>query len=192
MPMAPMFGPYQPIPAAPEAGAGASNTLNIAIDHTVPSQWCWAAVASAIGNFYGNPKSPCEVATACLDSDCCNPPVTSDSDSRNTDWGLDQPLATVGQTLPHTDGALSLADTFAEIHSQRPVCCHIQWPPGSTPPGHYMIVVGCNPAAGTVDVRDNRYGDKNDLSYTTLVTVYGGPAGPKGSWDVTYKTSTPH
>jgi Papain-like cysteine protease AvrRpt2 len=190
--MAPMFGPFQPIPAAPAAaGGGAPNALNVSVDHTVPSNWCWAAVASAIGNFYNRPKSPCEVATESLGTDCCNPPVARGSDPRNTDWGLDQPLASVGQTLPHTDGPLSPTDILTEITDQHPICCHILWPDGSTPPGHYIIVVGCNPAAGTVDVRDNRYGDKNGLPYITLVTAYGSPSGPKGSWDVTYKTSTP-
>lgn len=185
--LASFLGPFHSVQGAAGAPGTAVKKLAMSIEHAVPSNWCWAAVASAIANFYGGSTSPCEIATKCLKKgDCCTPPTTNE-DPRNSEAGIAGALIAIGQTGDNSPW-LQFDDLVDEIKSQHPVCCHIEWPSGSVPSGHFLIVVGVDEAAKTVDVLDNQFGDKDGMPYDQLRNGY---LNGVGEWGATFLTRKP-
>lgn len=116
--------------------------LPLTMEPQAQTNWCWAAVASSVGNFLQdeNPAgnlSQCEVAAAVLaGKDCCNDP-----DSCNVDKLLEDALNAVG----HMNGQpFSGPTTFDSVKT-------LTSPPYSVPigvrvaigaDGHFLLIVG--------------------------------------------------
>jgi len=184
-----LLGPLHSIgPAAKPSAGSPAQPLELSVDHSAPSNWCWAAVAAAISTYYKKPIEACQIADMCLKDvgECC-PPPTDPKDRRNKEAGIAGALIKIGQT-GEPSGWLEFPDLVEEIKNLQPVCIHIQWPTGSVPAGHFLVVVGVNEAMQTVAVRDNRFGDNDDLPYETLRKGYHEGI---GEWDGSYKTAMP-
>lgn len=104
------------------------------IQHQQESEWCWAAVAATIDQYF-NPLSPlrqCDVATRVLGSDNCSNPI-------NEPAILGDAVQVVNPQRVNLERALNFDELRREIDAGRPVCCAIEWTGGG---GHAVVVTG--------------------------------------------------
>lgn len=183
------LGPLSPVPQAAEAiapkgfavggaGPGESNALPFAMQTQLEANWCWAATTSSVSGFFdaNSQWTQCNVASACLQSDCCAAP-----DPCNLQYTLDAPLTQTGnlQGTPFS-GSDTTNGLQSEIDQGRPVCCHISWSEGG---GHFVAISGYDWTIGDVFVEDPLYGPWAG-PYSTFISSYRG----SGQWDYTYYT----
>jgi hypothetical protein len=179
------LGPLQPLPRAvsPLGGAaivgpGRSKNLQFTMQSQQGNNWCWAATASSVSSFFdpNSSWSQCQVASACLSSQCCASPTPCD-----VQFTLDGPLQQTGnlQGSP-LQGSDTRGNVHAEIDNDRPVCCHIAWSGGT---GHFVAVSGYDSNTDDVLIDDPLYG-RSTVPYISFVSAYRG----SGSWDFTYYT----
>ncbi len=192
MPTASFLGPFVDIAnvqTAPAVG-NAPRVLKFTMQAQQQDYWCWAAVASSICAFYpppnGTPAKPqCEIATTFLGIPCClNPlPAPSADWPGNEEFSLEVPLDQFGHLAqPKIGGALDFPSIIREIDAERPVCCHVDWGGGSD--GHFVVIVGYNPANQEIVVRDPSHTPVHgSLRYVGRATF------PGGAWNETYLTS---
>ncbi|MFF8955626.1 papain-like cysteine protease family protein [Streptomyces sp. NPDC014894] len=154
--------------------------LPFTMQQQTKSNWCWAAVASSVADFYGNAGgwTQCTVADAHLGrGDCCGSPA---GDPCNVPSVLDAPLSIVGRFSQMFGFAVSSADVVTEIADSRPVCLRVQWTDGS---GHFLTVTGYAEEAPVTFVDDPIYGPAAYLD-SALRTAYQG----SGTWTHSYYT----
>lgn len=96
------------------------------------ANWCWAAVAASITEYY-----------ASIDH---TPVSTQEELASHYVEGDDSPadLATVLDDLGHRDGspaggAMLFPDILSNIRASRPICCKIVYDSGD----HYVVIAGC-------------------------------------------------
>ncbi len=181
--------------AAPGVAAGQfSNPLNASIEHEVPSNWCWAAVTSAIVSFYASSRqigqvlSPCQVATNCWAGYQCCPAPTDSHDPRNKPFGLEGALNGASADFSYLAGDaiagnIDFDSVAAEIDGGRPVCALISWDGDTSGVGHYILIVGYVRDGQKLYVLDNENGDGLWL-FKTVCKGYH----TNGTWDTTFKT----
>jgi Papain-like cysteine protease AvrRpt2 len=187
MAAAQFLAPFQPVPAGAAAPAiGYPPPLDVTMPRPKPTQWCWAATASAVWTYYaargsGKVQTPCEIASKWLSTSCC-PEPTDPNDHRNKPSDLQSALGMHLSGNP-AFGTISFQQIKTEIDARRPVCCLIHWHGGPGQDNHYNMIVGYHPATQDVEIRDCQY-DTTTLPYTSLCKTYQGT----GTWDQTYLT----
>jgi hypothetical protein len=158
---------------------GGAQLLQLDMRHSLEDNWCWAAVAVSVCAFYspGSTLSQCQVASSCLNLECC-------TDAKPCDVPFDL-AAALAESLNLAEQpsqvALSFRDLAAQIDLGKPVCCHISWDDGRT--GHFNALAGYDPTNQDVDVRDPLY-ESNTLPFEKFVNSYR----HNGKWDGTYLT----
>jgi hypothetical protein len=180
------LGPFQDVPAGPPSGtASRQNELaSFLMQPQEHSEWCWAAVAASVSDFYAQvsgtaKESQCAIASRCLTYQCC-PPLPPGWNG-NTFWALENALGAHLAQGP-IDGPLSFSDIVTEIDAKRPVCCRISF---DGVDGHFNAIVGYDDTDDEeVIIRDPLYTNTNSrFPYATFVKNYQG-----GSWDNSYRT----
>jgi len=146
-------------------------------------QWCWAAVAVSIGNFYGGHQwNQCSLVNSVLGcNNCCTDPCPG---CCNIPWRLERALITVGHLSAVESGAKSYLITRAEIDSERPLCARIGWDGGG---GHFVIIMGYlegNDGDEFLHIWDPKSG-KSIVTMDEFTRRYKGT----GSWTHSYFTS---
>lgn len=174
--------------ASPTAGTPGANILDVTIQPQSQSNWCWAAVAASVSDYYakrGGPaaQSQCQLATTFLNAACCLDPMPPpDTDwPGNKEFSLDLPLSTLGLLAgSKVSSAASFPAIRQEVSAGRPIGCHISWSSGD---GHFVCIIGVDEALKEVVVRDPA-GLLTEGSYpfSDAATF------PGGVWDETYFT----
>jgi hypothetical protein len=150
--------------------------------------WCWAAVAAAVGNFYGTGSwRQCQVAVASIPNfpnhpsgtfDCC-----ANAGPCNIYGFLDVALTSTSSFASKQSTAAALSDVQREIGAGQPVGLRLQWQDGS---GHFIALRGWSTDAGGtqwIDVADPQTG----LSVQRL-SGFPGSYRTGGTWTHTYFT----
>lgn len=189
-------------PRPAQAAAGQlpeSKRLAVKMPTNQPSNWCWAATASAVACYYaglgmGTARSPAEIAAEWLRENCDPPPQEKD-DPRNRRLAIVGPLGEYYREADDRYHPLPFDAVVGEIHRGHPICCRVSWSDNDPAhsDGHYMMVVGYHQTNCTVDVADCQFGDAT-VAYDTFCTAYR--PDPQhmalvGSWDETYLTQPP-
>jgi Papain-like cysteine protease AvrRpt2 len=146
------------------------------------TEWCWAAVASAISQCFGGTLSQTDVAVAVVGPFCRTQPK---SDSCNSEQELDVALGKTGNLARASRGTCLPSDVEQEvIQSQHPLCCRIQWSGVNAGKAHFVAIAGYDSATQEVCVADPRDGSYHWLQMSDLANAYDGD----GRWDATYWT----
>lgn len=179
------------------------------------SNWCWAAVASSISNyFYPNAQPPltqCDLAYRTYRyrgspvvslSDCCDTPCSDDDPTQAWNASID-PMG-IGDPLwvarvvsseneqPLASSATTDAMILDALDRHAPVCAIIDWGGGAC---HVVAIVGAGQGAGGVQnyvVSDPKTTAVHIVSRQQLETAYQSlDRGPSGRWEWTYFTERP-
>jgi hypothetical protein len=142
------------------------------------SRWCWAAVSSAVDQYYSPLAflSQCEVASEVL----VQPDVCNDPDAYDDSGALEVGLNVIGR-YDHVDpeGTKMTFDALqTEIDAGRPVCVCIQWDGSQN--AHFVALCGYSEWSGglrLVDVADPFYPDSTQNFDAFPLSYHGG-----GSW----------
>jgi len=164
-----------------------SRALPLVMQIQEKSQWCWAAVASSIKDFYATgAMAQCAIASAELGLACC--PTASAAPGCNVPWYLDRALRRVGHLDRMTFTSESFATVQLEVNGGRPLCARIAW---SGSGAHFVGLGGWSlDHIGTqyIDVHDPFYGFTT-ATYTSFLTSYRAPG---DTWTHSYfTTATP-
>jgi hypothetical protein len=179
------LSPTGPSPApggAPPAGGHAARTLTFAMQSQQQLNWCWAAVAVSVAQFY-LPASPwsqqCDVAGHELTKSCCPPGSNAACD---IPWYLDLALQRVGHLNTWAAGPVPAATIQGEIDADRPLGTRIAWNTGG---GHFVVLSGySSPAAGHFVTVEDPFWGQSILPLAMFQTAYQGT----GSWSHAYLT----
>jgi hypothetical protein len=171
--------------------AGGAKVLAFAMQDQKQINWCWAAVAASVGDFFaGQPTwDQCTIANEeLMRTDCC-------------DGGATGPCNVYGYLASSLNRvhclkswAISQRAVFAavcdEIDSGRPVCLRVAWRGGGA---HFVAITGYSdrdPSLARMRIEDPFY-PYHDIAWTDLLIVYA-PAGSfQGDWTDTYYTMAP-
>jgi hypothetical protein len=181
--------------------------LNLNMQPQQQTEWCWAATATSINNFY----LPASQLTQCWlvnvvfvvfwyqqmgvpapnTFDCCPDPGKC-----NIPWGLTLPLQLCGNNGQAFGGSDGYGATASQIDLGRLVCAQIYWSGGAS---HFIAIDGYTlvtaplrvggppePVLEILHVEDPAYGP-SDVSYTALQSSYKG----QGAWGWTFYTQPP-
>lgn len=159
-----------------------SATIAFNIQQQQETEWCWAAVAASIDQFFNAATtwSQCLLANNQLQqTSCCVNPSTSQC---NCPWYLDQALGAVGHLQSYVSAAAGFPDVQQQINQQDPLCARIAWANGG---GHFVVIYGYDDSTPTDDVlvADPWWG-VSQVPYSTFVSSYRG----NGSWSHSYCT----
>jgi Papain-like cysteine protease AvrRpt2 len=190
VPLASFLGPFvnvsPSIPSRNMAGAtgsgGQPNPLTFVMQSQQQTEWCWAATAASVADYYattsGAPsQSQCEIASTCLNFQCC-PPLPPGWNG-NRFLALEDALG-IHLAAGPTDSFLSFSDITNEIDAGRLVCCRIQWDNG-----HFNALIGYTNDIGQELVicdPEPSYGN-SVLPYKVFQSNYHG-----GKWNAAYLT----
>lgn len=148
------------------------------------TNWCWAAVSTAVDHYYNSssPNTQCSVANGTLGrNDCCG---VGASGPCNIPYFLNQALSNVGHLDFFTGSPYSFDKVVSEISSARPLCIRIGWAGGG---GHFLAVYGYFALfvfSERLTLADPIYGVQT-VNYTALFNdSYQG----SGTWTHTYET----
>lgn len=167
-------------PAVALAGAARPNPLRVRLEAQSLHYWCWAAVTSAIENFYGetNATSQCGVATRCLHRRCCPPGDDTPNNPLNVSYDLCTALDSNAVSSPVDQ--ISFADLQNQITAGRPVCCVIRWPTGDD---HVLLAAGYT-ATQDVWIDDPASPGLRSVAWNQFRQGYG----DGGKWIATVRT----
>jgi hypothetical protein len=131
--------------------------LNIGIQDQILGNWCWAAIASMLGRYYGtSDASQAEIAAQLLGIDCSR----LDSDiglrrSADAEMRLDAALK-IARCFGHWSAGKPLFDRIRfEINLGRPFAARIGWNAGAA---HYVLVHGYRNEGKRIIVVDPMHG----------------------------------
>ena len=163
------------IVAAPPLGV---TNLNVPLIKQEQTEWCWAACADMVSDFYGNAAvCQCEFANWLFGlSDCCSVPSSSLCNRPAEVTDVCGVYNAFGVQCASSSGTISLAALQYEIDQGRPIEAGLAWTGGG---GHAVLVYGYDDH-GKVHVHDPMYGQVA-IPYTDLVSAYG-----HGSWFWTF------
>jgi hypothetical protein len=171
--------------ASAVAGAPtASGMLPLAMQRQENDQWCWAAVASSVADFYGTgPTTQCAIAGSELGLVCC--PAQPPAIGCDVPWYLDRALQRVGHLHCMTFVSESFATVQREVNGGKPLGARIAW---SASGAHFVGLAGWSiDAMGTeyVDVHDPFYG----FTTSTYASFVAGYRSPGDAWTHSYFTA---
>jgi hypothetical protein len=185
----PQFLGFRPADlGAPGTAALASVALPFVMQHSELAEWCWAATASSLQAFYGDPgaRSQCEIASYYLGVAACPPgpdvPANPNNRPFNPATGLGGNLAAppIAGPIPATGPAIP--NLTGELAMRRPVAVVVQWATNATQ--HCVVVSGYDAASGDIMVCDPLFGQQYG-PYDVFLTSYP-PYG--GHWAATLLT----
>lgn len=163
--------------------------MTFAIETQEQKEWCWAAVAATVGQYFF-PQSPvrqCQIASEVVpgvNGTCCDSTHVSQCDQPAAlESALNALTNIVQQKLNKTssDAALSFSEVQSRIDSGLPVCVHISWEDGN---GHFVMISGyaiSSTSGNWVDVSDPALGT-SFTPYDEFTNSYLGI----GRWDASY------
>ena len=176
-------------PTRTQKKIAATNGSSFQIETQEKLNWCWAAVAATLSQYFfpDSPISQCEIAREVLHpqgGDCCG--AVSDCDrSAELKDALSAAGALTGQTI-HTRKLAGKPITFGAIRKQidsgHPVGVHIEW--YSEQRGHVVIISGYSldrSGEQWLDIADPYYQDAT-VPYAQFVSAYL----DAGEWRDTY------
>ena len=127
-----------------------SNPLNFPHEHQQHSEWCWAAVACMVADYYdgiggssssGNCQQCSIVCEALGRNDCCENTAFWVSNECNH-WGyLHESLYIVGHLNTCYAGMLSYSGIQDQINRCRPIGVRIWWDPRTEESGGHFIAI---------------------------------------------------
>jgi hypothetical protein len=183
----PGLGGVMAVVLGPTSASGRSGpSLPFQVETQEESNWCWAAISSAVDRYY-NPYSfltQCEVAAEMpgLQQNAC-----IDPEQNNAPEALQTALDVIGMgNTPKTLG-IDFKTLQSEIDAGRPVCARIEWTGGGA---HFVVLCGYQEwtrgvnTLATVDVADPFYPDSTRRFDDFPTSYHGG-----GVWSHTYLTN---
>lgn len=154
-----------------------------AIQKQLLPNWCWAAVTSSVGDFYGvGQKSQGQLANDCLkQTTCTNTPPGIGCDAP---FDTAEALRSVSHLNAVTPGPLLQTSVASEIAGKHPVGLGIYWPTSKV--GHAIVISAYAGAGDTASIT------VQDPAHATVSSVafkgFPGNAYPNASWSRTFTT----
>ena len=176
------FALVSPPPATPPTPSWAR--LNLAMQHQLQDNWCWAAVSTSVAGFFGVATwTQCSVVSEEVDDESCC--TNGSSSACNVPWRLDKALRRV-KALEKKSGGMpgDLRGVRREIDAGRPVCVRIGWSGGG---GHFIAIEGYRADDASVAVEDPWHGSSD----VPVAHFRNGRYQGTGSWTHTYYTKKP-
>jgi hypothetical protein len=133
--------------ARPGDDARGARILDLIVERQLRDKWCWAAVAAALGRYYGTRTLAQRDAAAAL--------LGVDGDDGNRYAMLDDALRLAGCFSHWSPGRPTYERICDEIDAGRPVCVRIQWRDGGS---HYVVLTGHDRRTGELYVQDPQHG----------------------------------
>ena len=166
--------------------APASIVKGFVMQHQQQHNWCWAAVAASIQNFFNPPASQvtqCQIATRAF------PNISGGCESGgkpNTACNLPNSLTTVLGAWHRLAAApilrpLSFSEIQRTIDAGFPIPLRIVWDDDPTT-AHVAVITGYIPGAIPRVQVDDPFYDRSVVDLQTLVSAYQGV----GMWERTY------
>ena len=146
------------------------------------TQWCWAACAASVGNYYNESKNytQCYIAYTSLKTkygsntpNCCVTPA-----SCNTPWNFVDPLEAVNSYGSNQQGQIDFEIIQEQIDKGRPIGTCVEWSGGGA---HFMMITGYN--GNNITIQDPQEGQES-IEYSSYTSKYGN----SGKWTWTYFT----
>ncbi|GIK82468.1 MAG: hypothetical protein BroJett024_35730 [Alphaproteobacteria bacterium] len=160
------------------------------------ANWCWAAVAASVADYYGRGAkfTQCVIANVELDrEDCCRPTGGLSIVPFDVPHVLGAPLYRIG-CAPNlgAERQAQLKEIRREIDGQRPVCARVIWTKGNTSRvaagAHFITIFGYLPGTDRLAIEDPWLAPSyQEISYKDLCNDYDG----RGIWTHTYFTRPP-
>jgi hypothetical protein len=150
------------------------------------SNWCWAAVAAAVGNHLrthavGARWEQCRIADHCLGSTtCCTGPTAADNVLHTLEDALAHVDCDPGQRVEDPNKPPQLARIGLHLAHGFPVCVRIRWNPPND--AHFVVITGCDVGLNTIDVFDPVHGASSGVDFETFPSTYR----DGGEWTDTY------
>jgi hypothetical protein len=180
----------------PSSGAD-TNAVSVeppfCVEHQDAGNWCWAAVATSLRNYFAGAvnETQCGLASKIFaPNDCCK---NRTSDACNREWDLVAVLKDPPDLCADACNDALLADELPIKlkTANTPIVCRIQWGDFSS---HYVVITGCFTGPhGTlqVDVQDPLY-RSGTYALDTFTNQYQ-PQGAtqSGSWRQSIFTKSP-
>jgi hypothetical protein len=161
------------------------------------SQWCWAACAQMIADYFGRNVSQCSLARRLFSvKKCCE---SGSGFNSSCDQGCDR-TALANRIYPSflrlnaslKENAIQFCDIIDEItNNRRPVLVGLKWTQGGLQGGHLVVISGwsesLDPEDGWLTVHDPLEGEEPQMEvrYSYLRTAYG-----FGEWQDTWVNIT--
>jgi hypothetical protein len=169
-----------PVQGAAAAPAGA-NPLAVTLEQQALSNWCWAAVTSAVEYFYGEAYAAeqCAVATTFLMTPCCPPGPDTQDNPQNSVYNV---LTALGNNAASGGvlGPIAYSQFTAEIDAGRPACGIVDWDSGGS---HVLLLAGYT-TDGDIWIDDPASPGLRMLPWASFCALYG----DDGHWNHTIKT----
>lgn len=191
-----------PSPVAPKsqirvsAKASRWRKLRFKMQDQRHANWCWAAVAASVADYYGRGAkfTQCVIANVELDrEDCCRPTGGLSIVPFDVPHVLGAPLYRIG-CAPNlgAERQAQLKEIRREIDGQRPVCARVIWTKGNTSRvaagAHFITIFGYLPGTDRLAIEDPWLAPSyQEISYKDLCNDYDG----RGIWTHTYFTRPP-
>lgn len=158
--------------------------LDFTLELQQQNNWCWAAIATSIGNFYDNSSlSQKEIVSRLLNIDISLlPDQTDDKHISNQQRTLDESLTLVNSFSHWSLGRPSFERLLLEISAGRPVCVRIEWLEGGA---HYLVIKGINPGEQLLHIEDSLHGP-SVVAYNSFPKLY---LGMGAIWTETFWTA---
>lgn len=132
--------------------------LPIAVGEQLKSRWCWAAIASAVANYYQTMRiTQVEVVNSLLPDPDAGNGLYSEQEllERNINFKLDVALKYVNCFSHWTIGKPVFERIQFEINQGRPMGVRLEWFKGGA---HYILVNGYNDRDGSIIIEDPLHG----------------------------------
>lgn len=155
--------------------------LSFSVESQLQSNWCWAAIASSIGLFYG---------TACLAQEevvrrvLKIPGASLVEKNSNQQITLDKSLKLVNCFSHWSLGWPSFERLLLEISAGRLPCARIEWLKGGA---HYLVIKGITPEKQLLHIEDSLHGPSVE-AYQKFPKHYQDTG---AIWTETYWTAPP-
>lgn len=141
---------------SPKAVDGAV-LLEVRVEKQLLNNWCWAALASALGGYYGTSQaSQTEIASRLLEADCTALAIDEELRKRvDREFRLDRAMMAAG-CFSHWSAGKPMFDRVRfEINLGRPFCARIEWHQGAA---HYVLIHGYRERGEHILVADSLHG----------------------------------
>ncbi len=133
--------PVTPMPYCDRAPSPTGVMLPVVPTAQYCSEWCWAACASMVLQYYGRPISECEVVSAMLGGNCCQLPAACATPC-NTSGNPIYLLTAGGLYAQQVWGAISPAALATELTNGRPVIVYFNGTSTGGMFAHFIVVSG--------------------------------------------------
>jgi hypothetical protein len=171
-----------------------SNPLTFSISQQECGEWCWAAVAVAVGVFYQDqhcPRRQCELVNQMLQlsNDCCTQCrcKTDPFDSCNQPQNLAEVLGQYKHCRDDTSGIaeMKFAEVQKEIDDGHPIAVSITMDDPAAS-GHSIVIYGYT-QDGKVHIADPMHTDTNiTVAFDDLLAGAGSES--HGKWQAAFRT----